>query len=93
MTTLRTAPGEAATADPKVLNSTVSSFYGGVWKEAEDGAQGDEVGRYLRGYDKRFNLDLVGAVPSREQVETRALDTNDSCAGPCRRNTFCLLPG
>ena len=53
-----------------------------MWAEEEKGAPEDEIGRYLRDYEKRIDLDLVGARPSREQVESVLQNTNDSCAGP-----------
>ena len=80
--TLRPSPGALPTAVPGELDAIVAPFYGGVWSRQEGEATLDEIGRYLRDYNKRIKQDLMGEVPGREFVEDVVQSTNDSCAGP-----------
>ena len=79
---LRPSPGQPASSDPLVLNSSVSGFWGKVWEKQVGGATGGQVSAYLRDYNKHVNPALLHGVPGMEYVEDVIRKTQDSCAGP-----------
>lgn len=82
LTSLRASITDVASADPSTLDGLVGGYYGGVWARDEQGAEGNEIGRYLRDFDKKVAAGTVPAIPDREELEDIIQKTNDSCSGP-----------
>ena len=80
LTALRSNTAHLATAEPVELDKVVTSYYGRLWAAEDEGAEDDEIGEYLRDYNKQVHG--VGGVPSTDDVIKVTNNTNDSCAGP-----------
>ena len=82
LSALRPTAGSAATSAPGQMDKTIKKYYGVVWSEDENGATGQDIAMYLRGYSKKIPRDLRPAIPNLEEVTDEVESTNDSCAGP-----------